>query len=151
MPQWSNVAVLPSPDQGVNNYVPVLTAPAAPVAGTYYVSATIMTFVAQGDGVNCIFHDGRGIPGAIFADNDPVANSAFYTLPLNQAVPLTAGQVLQVYCGDYTGNGNTAFYDGAVTGTLINSATSDVTKLGPVARHPISPTPESTKRLRPQA
>ena len=43
-----------------------------------------------------------------------------------------------MYCGDYTANSSTEFYDGAITGTLINSATGNVTKLGPVTRHPLS-------------
>lgn len=128
-------------DGGANNFIPVLTTAAAPVTGTYYISATIMTYVVQGDGVDCILDDGQGVPGAIFADDDPVANSAFETLPLGQEVPLTAGETLQVYCGDYTANSSTEFYDGAVTGTLINSAVGNVTKLGPLTHHPLSPRP----------
>lgn len=123
---------------GVNNFVPVMTTPPAPAAGTYYVNATVMAYIGQGDGVDCIFGDAQGFPG-IFADVDPVANSTFETLPLNQAVPLTAGESLQVYCGDYTANGSTAFYDGAVTGTLISSATGNVAEPNLATRHPLSP------------
>ena len=46
-----------------------------------------------------------------------------------------------MYCGDYTANSSTEFYDAAITGTLINSATGNVTKLGPVTHHPLSPRP----------
>ena len=94
-------------DGGENNFISVLTVAAAPATGTYYISATIMAFVVQGDGVDCILGDDQGVPDAIYADDDPVASSAFETLPLGQAVPLTAGETLQVYCGDYTANSST--------------------------------------------
>jgi hypothetical protein len=123
---------------GVNNFVPVLSTPAAPATGTYYVSVSVMAYIVQGDGVDCILGDAEGFPG-IFADVDPVANSSFETLPLDQAVPLTAGETLQVYCGDYTANGSTAFYDGGMTGTLVSSATGNVAKPNLTTRHPRSP------------
>ena len=128
-------------DTGVNNFVPVLKTPAAPTTGTYYVSANVMVYIGQGDGVDCILGDAQGVPGAVFADVDPVANSTFETLPLGQAVPLTAGESLNVSCGDYTANGGTAFYDGAITGTLISSATGNVAKSALITRHPRSPRP----------
>jgi hypothetical protein len=128
---------------GTNNFVPVLSTPAAPATGTYYISVTVMAYVVRGDGVDCLLGNGQGVPGAIYINDYPVASSAFETLPLGQAVPLTAGETLQVYCGDYTANSSTEFYDGAITGTLINSATGNVTKLGPVIHHPLSPRPHS--------
>ncbi len=125
-------------DTGVNNFTTVLTTPAAPTAGTYYVNTTIMAYVAQGDGVDCILGDAQGFPG-IFADDDPVAGSGFQTLPLDQAVPLTAGETVSVYCGDYTANSSTAFYDGSITGSLINTATGDVAQPNLTTHHPVSP------------
>lgn len=122
----------------MNNFVPVLSTPAAPATGTFYVSASVMAYIAQGDGVDCILGDAQGFPGT-FADVDPVANSSFETLPLDQAVPLTAGETLQVYCGDYTANGSTAFYDGGMTGTLVSSATGNVAMPNQATRHPRSP------------
>lgn len=122
---------------GVNNFIQVLTTAPAPVSGTYYVDAMIMAYVAQGDGVDCIL-SAPGLSG-IFADDYPVANSGFQTLPLNQAVPLAAGQSVQVACGDYTANSGTSFYDGSMTGTLINSATGNAAKPNLATRHPLSP------------
>lgn len=125
---------------GVNNFVQVLSTPPAPANGTYYISASAMVYIGQGDGVDCILSDAQGLPG-IFADVDPVGNSTFETLPVDQAVPLTAGETLQLVCGDYTANGATAFYDGGMTGTLISSATGNVAKPKLATRHPLSPRP----------
>jgi hypothetical protein len=122
---------------GVNNFVPVLSAPPAPATGTYYVNAMVMVYIGQGDGVDCIL-SAPGLSG-VFADVAPVANSTFETLPLDQAVFLTAGQTVQVYCGDYTANGATTFYDGSMTGPLINSAIGNAAKPGLGTRHPLSP------------
>jgi hypothetical protein len=112
---------------------PVLSATGtAPVSGTYYVNASVMLVVAQGDTVACILSGSNGTTGA-FATVGPVANQTYETLPLSEPVSLTAGATPQVLCSDYTANATTSFYDGGLTATLINSAA------GNAANRPAAP------------
>ena len=116
--------------------IPVLSTAAAPAAGTYYINASIMLVVAQGDTVTCIASGANGTTGA-FTTVGPVANQTYETLPLSQMVTLNAGGSATVSCSDYTSNNVTSFYDGGITATLINSATGNAPRLGPA--HPAHP------------
>src|SRR5580693_5816904 len=56
--------------------IPVLSTPAAPAAGTYYINASIMLVVAQGDTVTCLASGANGTTGA-FTTVGPVANQTY--------------------------------------------------------------------------
>ena len=116
--------------------IPVLSTAAAPAAGTYYINASIMLVVAQGDTVTCIASGANGNTGA-FTTVGPVANQTYETLPLSQMVTLNAGGSATVSCSDYTANATTSFYDGGITATLINSATGNAPRMSPA--HPAHP------------
>ncbi len=112
---------------------PVLSTATAPTSGTYYVNASVMLVVAQGDTVACILGDNNGLQGA-FATVGPVANQTYETLPLSQAISVNAGDSVKVECTNYTSNNSTSFYDGGITATLINNATGNAPKASPVHR-----------------
>jgi hypothetical protein len=116
--------------------IPVLSTPAAPAAGTYYLNASIMLVVAQGDTVTCLASGANGTTGA-FTTVGPVANQTYETLPLSQMVTLNAGGSATVSCADYTSNASTSFFDGGITATLINSATGNAPRMS--AAHPAHP------------
>jgi hypothetical protein len=119
--------------------IPVLSTAAAPASGTYYVNASIMLVVAQGDTVTCIASGANGNTGA-FTTVGPVSVQTYETLPLSQMVPLSAGGSATVSCADYTSNASTSFYDGGITATLINSATGNAPRLSPAhPAHPVLP------------
>ena len=69
-----------------------------------------------------------------FATVGPVANQTYETVPLDQAISVNAGDSVKVECTDYTSNNSTSFYDGGITGTLINSATGNAPKASPMQR-----------------
>jgi hypothetical protein len=112
---------------------PVLSTATAPTSGTYYVNASVMLIVAQGDTVACILGDNNGLQGT-FATVGPVANQTYETLPLSQAISVNAGDSVKVECSDYTSNNSTSFYDGGITATLINNATANAPNASPVHR-----------------
>lgn len=99
---------------------PVLSASAAPDSGTYYITASVMLVVAQGDTVTCILDNGAQTFGA-FATVGPVANQTYETLPVSGEASISQGTVLQVLCADYTSNSATSFYNGAITSVLISN------------------------------
>ena len=113
-----------------NTLVPVLSAAPVPDSGTYYVNASAMLVVAQGDTVVCILADNGNAVGA-FATVGPVANQTYETVPLSEAISLSAGDTPQVLCSDYTSNSGTSFYDGGITSVLINSATGNGPMMSP--------------------
>jgi hypothetical protein len=114
----------------------VLTSAAAPAAGIYYVNASIMLVVAQGDTVACIASGANGEQGA-FTTIGPVTGPTYETLPLSVMLPLNAGGSATVSCSGYTSNPGTSFYDGGITATLINSATGNAPRMSPA--HPVLP------------
>jgi hypothetical protein len=116
---------------------PVLTSAAVSTGGTYYVNASVMLIVAQGDTVACILDNAGSYTGA-FATVGPVANQTYETLPLSGMMSLAAGATPSVACTDYTANAGTSFYDGGITATLINSASGDLAP-APSARHSLPP------------
>jgi hypothetical protein len=107
----------------------VLSGSVAPASGTYYVNASVMLVVAQGDTVACILADNGNAAGA-FSTVGPVANQTYETLPLSGAIGMSAGDTPQVLCSDYTSNNSTSFYDGGITSVLINSPTGNATAHG---------------------
>jgi hypothetical protein len=117
----------------------VMTSGAAPTSGTYYLNASIMAVVAQGDTLACIYAEDCGTTGA-FATVGPVANQTYETLPLVGSVPVPAGTAVQVQCTGYIGASATSFYNGAITGVLINGAAGNSASVAP-ARHSLPPKP----------
>lgn len=69
-----------------------------------------------------------------FATVGPVSGLSYETIPLTGLMLLSAGQQPTVYCTDYTSDSSTEFYDGAMTATLMNSASGNTTRQGPVSR-----------------
>jgi hypothetical protein len=118
--------------------VPVLSAAAAPAGGTYYVNASVMLVVAQGDTVTCILAVNGATTGP-FATVGPAANQTYETIPLSEAVSLQAGQAPEVECADYTANSSTSFYDGGITSVLINSATGTSAAHANASHHALPP------------
>ncbi len=113
----------------------VLSGGTAPSAGQYYVNASVMLIVAQGDTVTCILDD-NGTATGVFATVGPVANQTYETLPLTGAITMSAGQHLGVLCSDYTGNSSTSFYDGAITSVLIANPAASSVRFGTAHRRP---------------
>ena len=118
--------------------VPVLSAAAAPAGGTYYVNASVMLVVAQGDTVTCVVAVNGATTGP-FATLGPAANQTYETIPLSEAVSLQAGQAPEVECTDYTANSGTSFYDGGITSVLINSATGTSAAHANAPHHALPP------------
>ena len=112
---------------------PVLSAGAVPVSGVYYLNASIMLVVAQGDTVTCTMTVNGG-EASVFGTVGPVPNQTYQTVPLSASVDLSQGSTVQVSCADYTSNAATSFYDGSINGTLITS-TSDGPRQAGVATH----------------
>ena len=114
---------------------PVLSGGTAPSIGQYYVNASVMLIVGQGDTVTCIIDDNGTGTGA-FATVGPVPNQTYETLPLAGPVTMSAGDKLGVLCTGYTGNASTSFYDGAITSVLIANPTASSVRFGTAHRRP---------------
>jgi hypothetical protein len=123
-------------DQG-NTLVPVMTITPVPASGTYYLNASIMLTVGAGDGVACVWAE-NGTEVGTFATVGDVPNLSYQTVPLSGSLYLPAGTDLQVLCSDYNSVPQTSFYNGAITGVLINSPSGNARPATPV-RHGLPP------------
>lgn len=123
-------------DQG-NTLEPVMTITPVPTSGTYYLNASIMLVVGSGDAVACIWGINGGEAGT-FATVGVVPNLSYQTVALTGSLYLAAGTDLQVLCAGYNSVAQTSFYDGAITGVLINSPSGDARPATP-ARHVLPP------------
>ena len=103
-----------------NTLVQVLAITPVPTSGTYYLNASIMLTVGAGDGVACVWAE-NGTEVGTFATVGDVPNLSYQTVPLSGSLYLPAGTDLQVLCSDYNSVSQTSFYNGAITGVLINS------------------------------
>jgi hypothetical protein len=124
-------------DQG-NTLVSVMTINPVPASGTYYLNASIMLTVGAGDGVACVWAE-NGTEAGTFATVGDVPNLSYQTVPLSGSLYLPAGTDLQVLCSDYNSVSQTSFYNGAITGVLINSPTGDAKPAATPARHGLPP------------
>jgi hypothetical protein len=100
--------------------VVVLTAPAVPTTGVYYITASITAQVAGGDIVAC-----AAIPGQIEPQTTQFgAPSATITtsLAVNGALFVGAGQAPSIECIDANSNPNSAYLEGSLNATLISSS-----------------------------
>jgi hypothetical protein len=124
-------------DQG-NTLVPVLTITPVPASGTYYLNASIMLTVGAGDGVACVWAE-NGTEVGTFATVGDVPNLSYQTVPLSASLYLPAGTDLQVLCSDYNSVSQTSFYNGGITGVLINSPSGNAKPAATPVRHGLPP------------
>ena len=120
-----------------NTLVQVMAITPVPTSGTYYLNASIMLTVGAGDGVACVW-DVNGNEAGTFATVGDVPNLSYQTLALTGSLYLPAGTDLQVVCSDYNSVQQTSFYNGAITGVLINSPSGNARPATP-ARHALPP------------
>jgi hypothetical protein len=124
-------------DYGQDTLTTVMTTPAATTAGQYYLNASIMLQVDQGDTIACIAAVNGAKTGeyttvgpvatAPKSGSSPPADDAqsYETLPLAADVDVPAGGRISIECAGYvvptSPTPSSSFYDGAITATLINS------------------------------
>ena len=122
-------------DGGPNNPVTVLTAPAVPSSGVYYITASVTIAFASGDVVAC-----APVPNQIepqTAQFGPPSASTTAALPVNGALSLSAGQAPSIICIDANSNQNTAFLEGSINATLISSSNAAVADRARSGRFPL--------------
>jgi hypothetical protein len=124
-------------DQG-NTLTQVMTITPVPTSGTYYLNASIMLTVGGGDGVSCIWGV-NGNEAGTFATVGDVPNESYQTVSLSASLYLPADTNLQVLCSDYNSNQETSFYNGAITGVLINSPSGNARPAATPVLHGLPP------------
>ena len=108
-------------DGGPGDSITVMTAPAVPTSGVYYLSASLTIEVAQGDFVGCSFSPGSSESSA--EEIGPAPNTAFQSMSLNGEVTLSAGQSPSITCIDANSNATTQTGEGDLNAVLISSST----------------------------
>jgi hypothetical protein len=98
----------------------LVTTPAVPVAGTYYINASLVFQLAAGDILNCTIN-GTGSDTAI--TQAPADSSLWSTQALVGSVSLDAGATIGITCRS-SQNGATHFRVAHVTATLVNNSVS---------------------------
>jgi len=121
-----------------NTLVQVMTITPVPASGTYYLNASIMLTVGAGDGVACVWGE-NGTEVGTFATVGDVPNLSYQTVPLSASLYLPAGTNLQVLCSDYNSVQQTSFYNGAITGVLINSPAGNAKRAATPVQHGLPP------------
>ena len=121
-----------------NTLVQVMTITPVPTSGTYYLNASIMLTVGAGDGVACVWSE-NGTEVGTFATVGDVPNLSYQTVPLSGSLYLSAGTNLQVLCSDYNSVPQTSFYNGAITGVLINSPAGNAKQAATPVLHGLPP------------
>jgi hypothetical protein len=107
-------------DAGPSAPVVVLTAPAVPSTGIYYITSSATIQVAGGDVVAC-----AAIPGQIEAQTAQFgapSETISTALDVNGALLMSAGQSPSIECIDANSNSNTEFFEGSLNATLISSS-----------------------------
>ncbi len=115
----------------LTSFQPVIVTTPVTTAGTYYLSASAEVWVDTGDVVSCSLGNQDSIVG-IYSAAGPASGAEWQTLPLSAPMNLSAGDTVDVWCGDINGDSNTYFSQGAVTGTLITNPASAPAHLEPV-------------------
>jgi hypothetical protein len=121
-----------------NTLVQVMAITPVPTSGTYYLNASIMLTVGAGDGVACVWAE-NGTEVGTFATVGDVPNLSYQTVPLSASLYLPAGTNLQVLCSDYNSVSQTSFYNGAITGVLIDSPAGNAKQAATPVRHGLPP------------
>jgi hypothetical protein len=123
-------------DGGPGDQITVMTAPAVPTSGIYYVTASVTVEVASGDFVAC-----APVPNGIEFNNvqfGPAPANVSTSLVVASALNLTAGQAPGIICIDETANQGTSFVEGGLTATLIDSSTGPASpNRTPAGRFPL--------------
>jgi hypothetical protein len=121
-----------------NTLVQVMTITPVPTSGTYYLNASIMLTVGAGDGVACVWAE-NGTEVGTFATVGDVPNLSYQTVSLSGSLYLPAGTNLQVLCSGYNSVQQTSFYNGAITGVLINSPSGNAKRAATPVQHGLPP------------
>jgi hypothetical protein len=121
-----------------NTLVQVMAITPVPTSGTYYLNASIMLTVGAGDGVACVWGV-NGNESGTFATVGDVPNLSYQTVALSGSFYLPAGTNLQVLCSDYNSVQQTSFYNGAITGVLINSPSGNAKSHAAPVLHGLPP------------
>jgi len=105
----------------------VLTGPAVPSSGTYYVTVAATFGIAQGNSVICDLESSSGGTASSAFTEGPEPADIDETLPLNGVLVLSAGAAPEVRCTD-TGPGDITFFQqGTITAVLVSSPTDTTT------------------------
>lgn len=108
-------------DGGPNDPITVMTGPAVPTSGVYYLTGSLTIEVAQGDFVGCSFS-----PPASEPTNEeigPATTDMFESMSLNGEISLNAGQSPSIVCIDANSNPTTQTGEGDLNAVLINNST----------------------------
>jgi hypothetical protein len=108
-------------DGGPSDPITVMTDPAVPTSGVYYLTASLTIEVAQGDFVGCSFSPGSDETNA--EEIGPAPNTAFQSMSLNGEISLNAGQSPSIACIDANSNPTTQTGEGDLNAVLISSST----------------------------
>jgi hypothetical protein len=108
-------------DGGPSDPITVMTGPAVPTSGVYYLSASLTIEVAQGDFVGCSFSPGSSESSA--EEIGPSPNTAFQSMSLNGEASLSAGQSPSINCIDASSNSTTQTGEGDLNAVLISNST----------------------------
>jgi hypothetical protein len=123
-------------DGGPSDSITVMTSPAVPVTGVYYLTASLTIEVAQGDFVGCSFSPASSESSA--EEIGPAPNTAFQSMSLTGEVSLTAGQSPSITCIDANSNTTTQTGEGDLNAVLISNSTvgsGQATPRHPTQRH----------------
>jgi hypothetical protein len=126
-------------DGGPNDSITVMTGPAVPTSGVYYLTASLTIEVAQGDFVGCSFSPASTESTA--EEIGPAPNTAFQSMALNGEVSLSAGQSPSITCIDANSNATTQTGEGDLNAVLISSSTvgsGEMTPRQPTLSHQFS-------------
>lgn len=121
-----------------NTLVQVMAITPVPTSGTYYLNASVMLTVGAGDGVACVWGV-NGNESGTFGTVGDVPNLSYQTVSLSASLYLPAGTDLQVLCSDYNSVQQTSFYNGAITGVLINSPSGNAKQATAPVLHGLPP------------
>jgi hypothetical protein len=108
--------------------VTVMTSRAVPTSGDYYVSASVLLRVSNGDTVACYFN---GQQGSNVPATGPTSAETYQSLPLVDVVSLNAGDTISLVCAGYNGDALTAFETGTIDAILVGNSNPP----SPKARH----------------
>ncbi len=104
----------------VDTLTTVLQSAPVQTSGVYYLNADATLEVAAGDVVACDVGDASGDSG-FFSDAGGSSTATEVTLPVTATLNLSAGETALVQCVDTQGDPNTFYFQGTLTGTLINN------------------------------
>jgi hypothetical protein len=114
--------------------VTVMTSRSVPTSGDYYVSASVLLRVSNGDTVACYIN---GQHGAHVPATGPTSAETYQSLPLVDVVSLNAGLTISITCAGYNGDALTAFETGTIDAILVGNSNPS----SKAARHSSPPLP----------